>query len=233
MWIYVLLGILAVLFVLIAVVIVRTLIFKVIPVEKKEYRAYEIDTNKAVSDLAEMVKCKTVSSVNKADEDEAEFDKFKALLPKLFPKIHSACTLENVGDRGLLYCLKGKSSASPTVLMAHFDVVSVDETNWTNPPFDAVLEDGVLWGRGTLDTKATLNGAMQALEKLIGEGFVPENDLYLAFAGDEEINGHGAADIVKLFEERGITPGMVLDEGGAIQALYHPTRTFSGVTRLG
>lgn len=222
MWIYVLLGVLAALFVLIATVIVRTLTFKVIPTEKKEYQSFEIDRDKAVNDLAEMVKCRTVSSVNKNEEDEAEFDRFKALLPTLFPKIHSACTLEKVGDRGLLYCLKGKSSVSPTVLMAHFDVVSVDEANWDKPPFDAVLENGVLWGRGTLDTKATLNGAMQALEKLIGEGFVPENDLYLAFAGDEEINGHGAPMIVDLFEKRGITPGIVVDEGGAVVQKVFP-----------
>ncbi|MBR2474451.1 MAG: M20/M25/M40 family metallo-hydrolase [Clostridia bacterium] len=222
MWIYVLLGVLAALFVLIATVIVRTLTFKVIPTEKKEYQSFEIDRDKAVNDLAEMVKCRTVSSVNKNEEDEAEFDRFKALLPTLFPKIHSACTLEKVGDRGLLYCLKGKSSVSPTVLMAHFDVVSVDEADWDKPPFDAVLENGVLWGRGTLDTKATLNGAMQALEKLIGEGFVPENDLYLAFAGDEEINGHGAPMIVDLFEKRGITPGIVVDEGGAVVQKVFP-----------
>jgi len=222
MWIYVLLGVLAALFVLIATVIVRTLTFKVIPTEKKEYKSFEIDRDKAVNDLAEMVKCRTVSSVNKNEEDEAEFDRFKALLPTLFPKIHSACTLEKVGDRGLLYCLKGKSSVSPTVLMAHFDVVSVDEADWDKPPFDAVIENGVLWGRGTLDTKATLNGAMQALEKLIGEGFVPENDLYLAFAGDEEINGHGAPMIVDLFEKRGITPGIVVDEGGAVVQKVFP-----------
>lgn len=213
---YILLAIACLLCILIAVVLIRTLTFSTKPSKEKSYAAYDIDTDKAVSDLAEMIRCKTVSSVNKADENEAEFDKFKSLLPKLFPNVHNSCTFEEVGDRGLLYCLKGKNSALPTVLMAHFDVVSVEEANWEKPPFDAVLENGVLWGRGTLDTKATLNGAMQALEKLISEGFVPENDLYLAFAGDEEVNGHGAPMIVDLFEKRGITPGIVVDEGGAV-----------------
>ena len=202
-----------ILFLLAVAVIVRTLLFTVKLSDKREYESFDIDTDKAVNDLAEMIKCKTVSSVNKADEEEAEFDKFKALLPKLFPNIHREAAFEAVGERGLLYHLKGKSSDAPTVLMAHFDVVSVDEINWEKPPFDAVLEDGVLWGRGTLDTKATLNGAMQALEKLIAEGFVPKNDIYLAFAGDEEVNGSGAPMIVDVFEKRGITPGIVVDEG--------------------
>ncbi|MBR2340327.1 MAG: M20/M25/M40 family metallo-hydrolase [Clostridia bacterium] len=206
----------AVLLALVGVVVVRTLMFKPTPCEKKQYETLEFDGDKAVNDLAEMIKCKTVSSNDKSLEDEAEFDKFKALLPKLFPNIHEKCEFEAVGDRGLLYRYKGESSDAPTVLMAHFDVVSVEQDKWDKPAFDAIIEDGVMWGRGTLDTKGTLNGAMQALEKLISEGFVPKNDIYLAFAGDEEINGHGAPMIVDLFEDRGITPGLVFDEGGAV-----------------
>ena len=51
---------------------------------------------------------------------------------------------------------------------------------------------------------------------LIKDGFVPKNDIYFAFAGDEEINGYGARAIVSLFKDRGITPGIVVDEGGAV-----------------
>lgn len=213
---YVGLGILALLLALIAVVVIRTLMFTSKPEPPKKFETISVNEDKAVSDLAEMVRCKTVSDKNKENEDEGEFDKFKALLPKLFPSIYEKCEFEEVGDRGLLYRYKGKKSDSPTVLMAHFDVVSVEESQWSCDPFSGLLKDGVLWGRGTLDTKGTLNGAMQALEALINEGFVPEQDIYLAFAGDEEISGHGASDIVDLFEKRGIKPGAVLDEGGAV-----------------
>lgn len=214
MWI--LLSVIGLFTLLVAVVLIRTFMFKASTEQKKEYEVFQIDRDKAVRDLAEMIKCKTISSVNKEEEDEAEFDKFKALLPKLFPNVHQKCSLENVGSRGLLYHLRGKSATAPTVLMAHFDVVSVEEENWSKAPFDGIIENDVLWGRGTLDTKATLNGAMQALENLLSKGFVPENDLYLAFAGDEEIIGSGASMIVDLFEQRGITPAIVIDEGGAV-----------------
>ena len=212
--------------VLLAVVLAKTITFKPKKSEQERPAPVYVNGEKAARDLAEMIRCKTVSSMDKTEEDEREFEKFEKLLPALFPKIHEKCVFEKIGDRALLFRWRGKSAASPTVLMSHYDVVSVVEENWQKPAFDGVIENGVLWGRGTLDTKGTLNAVLQAAETLIEEGFVPENDIYFAFGGDEEINGHGAKDIVKLFTERKITPGLVLDEGGAVVE-----RVFPGVSR--
>ncbi len=197
-------------------IIVRAMLF--VPEKKKQQKVsfVPVDTEKAVESLAQMIRCKTVSDTDKENEDEEEFEKFEALLPALFPAVFKSCVYEKVGDRAILIKWEGKSHDAPTVLMSHYDVVSVEESKWTKPAFDGIIENGVLWGRGTLDTKGTLNGILQAAEMLINEGFVPERDIYLAFGGDEEINGHGAPDIVRLFTERGITPGIVVDEGGAV-----------------
>jgi carboxypeptidase PM20D1 len=94
--------------------------------------------------------------------------------------------------------------------------VPVDEDSWEKPPFDGIIENGVLWGRGTLDTKATFNGVLSAANQLIAQGFQPENDVYFAFSGGEEINGKGAVNIVNWFIENGIQPALVVDEGGAV-----------------
>ena len=216
MWIYVLSAIGILLAALIAIILIRTLLF--VPRKQVEQILSPVIVNgeKATGDLAEMIKCRTVSDRDKSLEDESQFERFEALLPELFPLIHKKCKFEKVGDRALLYKWEGKHSDAPTVFMSHYDVVSVEEENWEKPAFEGIVENGVLWGRGTLDTKGTLNGIMQAAEALIAEGFVPLNDIYFAFGGDEEINGHGASDIVALFKERGIKPGMVIDEGGAV-----------------
>ncbi|MBR6709630.1 MAG: M20/M25/M40 family metallo-hydrolase, partial [Clostridia bacterium] len=159
---------------------------------------------------------RTVSYYDSALEDETEFARLIDLLPKLYPHVFAGCTLTRLPDRALLFRWPGKASDAPSVMMAHYDVVPVDESGWAKPPFAGTIEDGVLWGRGTLDTKVTFNGILFAADRLIAEGFVPAEDIYFAFSGGEEVNGGGAVRIVEYFREKGICPALVLDEGGAV-----------------
>ena len=213
---YILLSLAALIVLFFAVVLIRTLRFKpkAMPVVSKEEISF--DKEKAVENLARLVKCKTVSRIDHVGEVDEEFDKLVAMLPELYPNVYAKCELTTFPDRALLYKWEGKKHDNPSVFMAHYDVVPVNEEDWKKPPFDAVMEDGVLWGRGTLDTKATFGGALFAADHLIQNGFVPENDIYLAFSGGEEVNGPGARHIVDYFEKNNLNPAMVLDEGGAV-----------------
>ena len=74
----------------------------------------------------------------------------------------------------------------------------------------------MVWGRGALDTKVTFNGVLTAADHLLAQGYQPEQDIYFAFSGGEEVNGLGAVHIVDWFEAHGITPALVVDEGGAV-----------------
>lgn len=213
---YLVIGVAAILILFIAVIAVRTARFRPPKRSSPVSSPAACDEQKAIDDLREMIRCRTISDTDESMEDEAEFGKFEDLLPKLFPEVHRVCSFEKIGKRSLLFHWKGKNGDKCRVLMAHYDVVSVEESLWSKPAFDAVLEDGVLWGRGTLDTKATLNGVLQAAETLIKSGFVPENDIYMAFSGNEETNGDGAPAIVRYFQDRKIRPALVCDEGGAV-----------------
>ena len=200
----------------VAVILVRTLRFtpKAQPIVSET--PADFDRDAAVDALARLVRCKTISYNDHSLEDDAEFRKLIDLLPTLYPNVFRVCTFLELPDRALLLRWPGKAGGDPTVLMAHYDVVPVNEENWEKPPFAAIIEDGVLWGRGTLDTKVTFNGVFSAANYLISQDFQPEHDIYFTFSGGEEVNGKGAPNIVQYFEDHGIQPALVVDEGGAV-----------------
>ena len=207
---------LAVVLVFMAVIAVRTLRFtpKAQPALTGEEHSF--DREATVDALAQLVRCKTVSYNDPSLEDDGEFEKLISLLPGLYPRVFEECSMDRLPGRGLLLRWPGKESGDPAVLMAHYDVVPVNEENWEKPPFAGILEEGVLWGRGTLDTKVTVNGILSAADHLIGKGFRPEHDIYFAFSGGEEVNGPGAPNIVQHFADHDIHPALVVDEGGAV-----------------
>ncbi|MCL1831217.1 MAG: M20/M25/M40 family metallo-hydrolase, partial [Oscillospiraceae bacterium] len=213
---YILITVIALVVLLLATLIARALAFRPkdsIAVYPKEW---EIDSNRVALHLSEMVQCRTVSSNDERLVDVDEFDRFRTLLPTMYPKVHEVATVESIGATGLLYTIKGVQDSSPTVLMSHYDVVPALEQYWDVAPFSGLITDNAVHGRGTLDTKGTLCGIMESLEALLNTGFSPKNDILLAFSGDEEIAGESAPAIVAELKKRNIRPAMVVDEGGAV-----------------
>ena len=49
--------------------------------------------------------------------------------------------------------LKGTGEEPPLLLTGHLDVVEVEPSKWSHPPFDGVVAEGCLWGRGAIDMK--------------------------------------------------------------------------------
>lgn len=213
---YVVAALILIVLVLLAVILIRTALFRPKTQQPVTPDAVEFDHDSAIRSLAELVKCKTVSYHDSSLENDAEFEKLIAMLPTLYPRVFDVCSFQQLPDRALLLRWPGKHDDQPCVMMAHYDVVPVVEESWEKPPFAAIIEDGVMWGRGTLDTKVTLNAILSAANHLIAKGFVPENDMYFAFSGGEEINGMGAVNIVNYFFAHDIQPALVLDEGGAV-----------------
>ena len=84
----------------------------------------EVDAAAAVEHLAQMVRVPTVSSYRLEEFDEEKFEEFRGLLKKFYPKVFETCTYERFDHTEMLFTWKGKSSAAPVVLMAHYDAVS-------------------------------------------------------------------------------------------------------------
>ena len=77
----------SVIVIIITVVLIRTVRF--VPSVKNEIvpSQLDFDREKSVSDLASMIRCKTVSHTDELLDDENEFLRFDELLPSIFPKI--------------------------------------------------------------------------------------------------------------------------------------------------
>lgn len=201
----------------------RPLSAEVYPVQRSvDSTSPDVSYEEAACHLAELVSCRTVipkSENGGGKEDEGgyeQYKKFRSLLKKFYPLIHSNLDLELVNEHSLLYRWVGQGSEKPLVLLAHYDVVPAFKEQWQHPPFDGVIVEGVIWGRGTLDTKGTLCGICEAVEGMLIKGFKPARDIYFAFGHDEETMGAGAPGIVEILKNRDVYPELVLDEGGAI-----------------
>ena len=71
------------------------------------------------------------------------------------------------------------------------DVVPIEpgtDMQWTYPPFAGAVQEGYIWGRGTLDMKVSVGGILEAVELLLDQGFSPKRTIYLAFSHDEELS---------------------------------------------
>ena len=180
-----------------------------------------IDTGTVAGHLAQALTYKTVSYQDTLRFRGQEFKHLHSYLEKTFPTVHSHLTREVVGEYSLLYTWKGSNNTLlPVLLMAHLDVVPVEEgteEDWTHPPFQGDIADGFIWGRGSMDIKEGVMGLLEAVELLLKEEFEPERTIYLAFGHDEEIGGlQGAHAVAELVSARTGSLEYVLDEGGSI-----------------
>src|SRR6476469_5495369 len=141
-----------------------------------------------VTRLREVIRIPTVSHPDESAIDATQFEELARVLAKSFPLLHERLSLVRVREHSLLLRWEGASAADPVVLMAHLDVVPVDETApWQHPPFGAEVHHGAIWGRGALDDKSSLVAICTAVERLLERGFRPARDVWLSFGAREEV----------------------------------------------
>jgi acetylornithine deacetylase/succinyl-diaminopimelate desuccinylase-like protein len=110
--------------------------------------------------------------------------------------------------------LKGNGSKRPILLMAHTDVVGVQRDKWPVDPFGAILKDGYVWGRGSIDDKDKLAANLMVMLLLKRSGAKLDRDvIFLAESGEEGTTGPGIEFMVNQHFDA-IDAEFALTEGG-------------------
>jgi acetylornithine deacetylase/succinyl-diaminopimelate desuccinylase-like protein len=123
--------------------------------------------------------------------------------------------LESAPGRGnVIGRLRGDGSKAPLLLMSHLDVIYADASRWSVPPFSAEIRDGIIWGRGTIDTKGLTVMQLMSMFLLKRTGAKLKRDLILMASADEETGGKWGVEwlVDNHFEK--INAEFALNEGG-------------------
>jgi acetylornithine deacetylase/succinyl-diaminopimelate desuccinylase-like protein len=75
------------------------------------------------------------------------------------------------------------------LLHGHLDVVPAKAADWRFGPFDGVITDGCVWGRGAVDMKDMDAMILSVVRDRLRSGRKPPRDVVLAFLADEEAGG--------------------------------------------
>lgn len=71
-------------------------------------------------------------------------------------------------------------------LCGHLDTVDVNEEDWNKPPFQGIVEDGKMYGRGASDMKSGVATIIYSMMLLKRKGVVPKKTIQLVLTADEE-----------------------------------------------
>ena len=116
------------------------------------------------------------------------------------------------GDKANLYATIGPDMVPGVMLSGHTDVVPVDGQLWTKPPFEAVVESGRVYGRGTADMKgfvaAALSCAGIAAQRHLQTPL--QTPLHLALSYDEEIGCVGVRSLIEMLAAAPVKPAMCI-----------------------
>jgi carboxypeptidase PM20D1 len=204
--------------ILLIIIIIKTILFRSLQVQTEKVTISSFG-NESVDHLSKAITFPTISYSTTSPADTNVFNGYLDFIAKTYPQITARLKKEIFNNFSLLFTWKGKNSLlKPVILMAHYDVVPPGDTLlWEKKPFSGENDGKFIWGRGTLDDKAAMISILEAVEKLLNEGYVPERTIYLSFGHDEEISGlKGAGTIADSLKKRGVEAEYVLDEGMAI-----------------
>jgi len=121
-----------------------------------------------------------------------------------------------LGRGSVVTRLKGTGEKPNLLLLSHLDVVAANPKEWSVDPFEGIVKDGFVWGRGALDMKSMTAIEVMVMKLLKRNGVKLKGDVILAATADEEKGGEvGAGWLVENHPEK-VKADFVINEGGGL-----------------
>lgn len=132
------------------------------------------------------------------------------------------------GRTSVVARVEGADGSKPALVVhGHTDVVPADPANWSVDPFEGVIRDGMLWGRGAVDMKNMDAMIITALGDIVESGRQPARDLVIAFFADEENGGvFGAQHLVDNHPELFAGATEAISEVGGYSVTFGGQRSY-------
>ncbi|HEX8753707.1 MAG TPA: M20/M25/M40 family metallo-hydrolase [Solirubrobacterales bacterium] len=102
----------------------------------------------------------------------------------------------------VLGVIEGEGDGPGVLFDAHFDTVFAVPSDWSRDPWGAQVEDGVLYGRGAVDSKGSLVSFLMAAEAVVKSGQARSGPIYFMSDSDGEDSFRGAT----LMDDLGVIP---------------------------
>ena len=158
----------------------------------------ERDREKLIASLQESIR---IPSTEGAPEPGMPFGRNVSEALRHALDTASSLGLRTTDMEGYVGCVEHGEGEEMLGVICHMDVVP-EGTGWKHPPYGAVIEDGIMYGRGTLDDKGPAFAAIYALAA-IKEAGIPLKRRIRVILGTNEETGWGCMDY---YREHGEAP---------------------------
>ena len=163
------------------------------PTQEKVFNTIEAKRDRLIAILKELIQIPTIVPPGNNYEKmvqllESQFQKLSFQTERVIvpPEEIEKIPLPLEGPRMNLIARQTHHQNDTVTIYAHMDVVPIEEP-WTKNPFDAVVEDGKLFGRGTIDMKGSIAAMLVAFEVIKEWGLQPHFNINCTLCTDEEV----------------------------------------------
>ena len=169
-------------------------------------RKLKTDTKERATEVIEEAPAHLSGAVRFASVagEAAPFQELLRYLEETYPRVHEHVLEIPWQTYARVFRIEGRDrSLLPALLCAHMDVVPAGDEGWVHPPFSGAVDEEFIWGRGSFDDKSSVIAILEAFERILRKGTLPQRTWYIALGDDEEVRGSsGAVAISSWFRNR-------------------------------